>query len=59
MTDLLSRPRMTTARLIANILVAIVLAAVLAGLVIIVIERCEKNVREPGKVPVQEIPFKE
>jgi hypothetical protein len=50
---------MKTFRLIANILVAIVLTAVLAGLIInIVVNRCSKNVRDPGKIPVQEIPFK-
>jgi len=47
---------MKTFRLIANILVAVVLAAVLFGLVAVIIdERCSKNVSDPVKPFVQEV----
>jgi hypothetical protein len=52
---------MTLRRLLLNILVALVLAAVLFGLVAVIVdERCSRAVSmaEPDK-PGQEIPFKE
>ncbi|MBE3040295.1 MAG: hypothetical protein IMZ62_15975 [Chloroflexi bacterium] len=52
---------MTRFRLIANIIVGVALAAILFGLVAIVVnDRCSKNVNaaDPGKIPMQEIPFK-
>jgi len=52
---------MKTFRLIANILVAVVLAALLIGLAFVIVdERCSGNVSaaDPGKIPVQEVPFK-
>ncbi|MCX6027324.1 MAG: hypothetical protein NTY23_13895 [Chloroflexi bacterium] len=60
MTDIFNRP-ISHVRLIANVLVAVALAAILFGLVAIVVnDRCSKNVSatDPGKIPVQEIPFK-
>jgi len=60
MIGIFDRPRMATARAIANLLVAAVLIAVLVGLVWIAIdERCGKN--ESAASPkryVQEVPFR-
>jgi hypothetical protein len=51
---------MTRSRLLLNILVAIVLAAVLCGLVInIVVDRCSRAVSMADPKPGQEISFKE
>jgi hypothetical protein len=49
---------MTIRRLIANILVAIVLAAVLFSLVAVIVdERCSRAVSMADPKPGQEIPF--
>jgi hypothetical protein len=60
MTDIFSRPPIPTARLLANILVAIVLAAVLFSLVAVIVdERCSRAVSMADPKPGQDIPFKE
>jgi predicted DNA repair protein MutK len=52
---------MTLRRIIANVLVAVVLAAVLFGLVAVIVdERCSRAVSMADPKPmVQDIPFKE
>jgi hypothetical protein len=51
---------MKTFRIIANILVAIVLAAVLFSLVAVIVdERCSRAVSMADPKPGQDIPFKE
>jgi predicted DNA repair protein MutK len=49
-----------TVRILANVLVAVVLAAVLFGLVAVIVdERCSRAVSMADPKPGQEIPFKE
>jgi hypothetical protein len=52
--------KMKFSRLLLNILVAVVLAAVLFGLVAVIVdERCSRAVSMADPKPGQEIPFKE
>ena len=60
MTDIFSRPRTTTARIVANVAAGVILAVILIWLVFIIVdERCSRAVSaaDPGKIPVQQVPF--
>lgn len=60
MTDIFSRPRPSTARILADIIVGVVLAAILAGLVIIVLVESAERGRRHGESVVpnqQNIPY--